>query len=364
MNDLPDEVLIEILRLAARHHQSLASVCRYVCRRWQGITRDFMKLNRLIPKTIGNFIKRGYHRPEMITWLRTQGNFSESDVCLEIARLDYLSLLVWAVEQRFNLDIRIYNAAATAGSLDILNWLYTKGQLPTQDVFMSSVYSGNPEVVAWCLSRGCNFEIAAYNETVKQNHIPLTEWLLGQDYPFHISVMHEAAQFNRPQLMRLFIAKGATAPIICWQLAAIHGHIEILEVLQENFTDESCYYTACWQAAESNQLKTLDWLHDNHPDAVISTRSLILETALEQNSIEVFHWGLTHGCGISNIVCEYVIQQFDIARFKQFYKLGNIKYRRNLRLILGHLAGVHNRYDILEVIKTSGTPVLSESSCV
>ncbi len=293
MESLPIEVLVEIIKLAAKTHQGLLSPYKFVNRYWRAAVEMIFKQTEPIPKTIGNYIKRGHLRPEMVLWLRSQ-KYSDSDVCPEFTQLNRLDLLKWAQQNTFRVDKRVYPIAASIGSLEILDWLYGHGNKPRQCTMLRSADSGSIAAIKWFLDRGCKFHTKLYNEAVKRNHIGVVGWLLDQDKAFHMSVMADAAQFGRLEIMKLFMKQGLPYLPVYNQLAAFHGHVNILRYARSI----ACYpdYSTCNQAAKGGQLEVLDWLFEHYPDLVTSAHSLILEIASTVGQLTVSEWGLTRGC--------------------------------------------------------------------
>jgi len=120
MDTLPPELIIRILILASRYHRGLISVYRYVCKRWWCILNHNKPFCVQIPKTIGNYICRGYIQPEFILYLRDSGEYGVSDVCLELARLDNQILLKWAMDHGFMMDARIFSAPT---NIRVVRWI-------------------------------------------------------------------------------------------------------------------------------------------------------------------------------------------------------------------------------------------------
>ena len=318
---LPNEILVIILTKVVKLHQGLVKPCKLVCKQWQTIvlmlssSKNIQKLY-MVPRTIGNYIQRGYVRKKFILWLRGLG-YSESDVCLEITKLNLPHRFKWAYQQKFPLDRRIYSTASSVGSLDILNWLYDRNIKPNQQSLLRSVDSGSVDVIKWFLDRKCGFHPRLYNLAAKHGHVEIINWLLDHNYYFYDNVMCDAVENGYLEIVKIFMKQEVPILTEHRDLAAQYGQLNVLKYIV-NLVGKPNFRT-CNRAAKGGHTKILEWISKHYPGMILLPECLILKQTLVSEKFEAFKWAIDQDCPVDVDICQRVIRTGNLELFKWFY---------------------------------------------
>ena len=242
-------------------------------------------------------------------WLAENTYLVEAQGCKFAVRYGKLPALKFLVSQGCYLSNSAYIEAAKYGNLHILQWLRSENHPCVWDrsVIRAAIKKGHLNIVQWICHQGdpvvkygfgCDDVETAVDDdddflAAIQGHLHILQWR-QQQYPdaawTHLAVI-VAAGFGHVGVLRWLSSHVPpdfwTSPVT--RLAALNGRTEALQYLRSR--DPPCPWTAfaCNDAARSGHLSTLQWMRSQDPPCPWN-RTEVLEAATTGRQQHVLDW--------------------------------------------------------------------------
>ena len=231
INNLPIEILERILnKIDTDWHQVLMNVSRT----WYHVTlglrlRNNMERKRTTP------IKIAFHSMPLLKWAKYP--------------------LIGGTDK----GLYIYNCHYLAGKgyLDVLKWLYNKGNirhsqlltsvshkhftdagsdwtLPIKTATQSAAKNGQLEVLKWLRDQDAEWDETICRDAAKNGHFELLKWSYENGCPWNKDVTMFAAQNNQTEIVKWLIDNGCPYDEWVGIFAANNRNIDLLEWLRRN----------------------------------------------------------------------------------------------------------------------------------
>ncbi len=187
MDDLPTEIIVEILAHVLNDRLWLAVPLKSVCRRWHGIIVGHW-LNStsgedenngrvsLLKRAVCNEIDMGFFP------------FDKRLFCARIAGCGYLDLLGWARDQGCPWDKLTSTCAAKGGHLATLKWLKEQGCPWNEETCSYAALNGHLDVLKWMRERACPWNSQTCSFAALRGHLELLKWAIRQGCPWDHNV--------------------------------------------------------------------------------------------------------------------------------------------------------------------------------
>ena len=211
---------------------------------------------------------RGGHL-DLLKWARAQGCPWDVKTCQKAARGGHLLLMEWARAQGCPWDKQLSWTAVASGRLDVLDWMTTQGYpWDLECMWTAAAWTGRREVIQWSLARGLGSwqptppgALRLTQAAALQGHLEMLQWLRERGCPWDERTCAAAACGGHLALLRWARANGCPWDDRTCVQAAQEGHLEVLRWAHAN----GCPWDerTCLVAAAYGQLEALHWARSN-----------------------------------------------------------------------------------------------------
>lgn len=197
--------------------------------------------------------------------------------------------------------------AAKGGSLDMLQYLRSKGFPWDEDICNVAAQKGHFSIVKWALQNGCPFSGYVYADVIKSkssNTLEMMNWLYDRGYPIDRKLDHDRSPAHLMVKYAIESSYPQSKQILDWLLqrkCSWHFELDIskisLETLQyihaKGYPLDSTMYRV---AAERDNLPIVEWLYSQ---GVLLTDEIFNGAALSR-SMTILKWARARGCSYPN----------------------------------------------------------------
>jgi Ankyrin repeats (3 copies) len=186
------------------------------------------------------------------------------DVLCGAARSLSLRKLQWlhTARQPCELAVSLRCYAATAGSIEILQWLRKNGEIFDRHTAESAAAAGHIAVLSYLRSEGCEWDDWTVADAAANGHLKVVQFLHEHGCEWSPeSICSDAAESGSIELLRYLQQHGASYNKKTMESAAREGHLAVCQFLHAagcEWDEEACHY-----AALAGHTSTLRFLREN-----------------------------------------------------------------------------------------------------
>ncbi|QBZ81332.1 hypothetical protein pclt_cds_744 [Pandoravirus celtis] len=273
----------------------------------------------------------------LLKWAHALDRLCPESAADEAASTGNLPLLAWLASVGACVNKgALYYAAAAAGHVHALEWLYEAGHRPKcaytcepplepDNSPPSNAAKNHLDILAWAHSNGC----PRHNDHVlgglaKGGHLAILQWLIASGYQCSKDVANGAAEGGHLHVLEWARTMGRRWDAWTCAAAAGAGHLEILKWLRAN----GCPWDGltCRDAAKEGHLEVVRWARahgcpwDEHTCASVAAtgRLDVLQwlrdqgcpwsadtctEAAHKGHLHILDWAVKNGCPWSPVTC-------------------------------------------------------------
>ena len=98
------------------------------------------------------------------------------------------------LKHQFNLNMLDISRIASYATLEIMNWLYEKGFVPTDQMFNIYVKNGRIDLLEWCYGKGLRPNVETYKIAIECNETNILKWIYEKNIPLNNELFNYAIE--------------------------------------------------------------------------------------------------------------------------------------------------------------------------
>lgn len=218
-------------------------------------------------------------------------------ISISAARGGHLGVLQWLYDTKeCKFVAGTAGGAAAGGHLQVLKWLHVELNVPVNLFVMdAAASSGSLPLVQFLRSRGCPWGGSVCASAVKGGHFKLLHWLFDNGCPLDASVCSAAAEGGCLDVLIWAREKGCPWDEQTCAKAATSGHLQVLQWAHAH----SCTWNreACSGAAKHGHLAVLQWMQAT--GCVGWDWEEVFNRATVAKQLQVMQWAVERGFSFS-----------------------------------------------------------------
>jgi hypothetical protein len=234
-----------------------------------------------------------YGQIEVLAWLGSWREMPSNSVFSTAARYGRIKVLDWMVEHSYSAQYSVITYAAIRGKqIESLKWLYRRSPWSDSwdnkhDVVDIAALTGQIKIIKWLHSIGCPWGVSTANAAAVSGQIEVLEWLHLMGCPWDSTTLSAAVTIGYPHML------DASYLLYCtWIVPGTYRHssVETIEWLRS----KGCPWdsNATMLAAQSGDFDILKWLHrEGCPWDENTTKWVAL-----RGRIDILEWLHDKGC--------------------------------------------------------------------
>ncbi|GFH53307.1 hypothetical protein CTEN210_09783 [Chaetoceros tenuissimus] len=174
---------------------------------------------------------------EALKWAVSEGcNWDRQKCANYAAEHGDIEVLKWMKIHGCQWDLETIEGAARKGNLETLKFLRSQGCPCNESTFLEAIESRNFDIVEYCVENVFPFDDRLYEDIIRyfRYPIPIMKLLRSSDYPWHPSACFRAADYNNLRLLRWLRFSGCAWDECVCNIAVINDNLDILRYAHES----------------------------------------------------------------------------------------------------------------------------------
>lgn len=206
------------------------------------------------------------HKLENVKWLHEIGY--SLTICDCRRRIDFINSDHNEDDEEFiefdfcECDNSLISYAAKVGTVEIMEWLVSKGVEFVYYTFPNAALGGNLDTLKFLKENDCESDEYTYKQAVVNGNRANLEWLEDNGFPFDSGCYEAAIENNDLDTMKWLHQKGLKFDYYTFMKAALRGNFEIMKWLLE--TDCPVNSQVFNISVGAGDLEIVKWMKENN----------------------------------------------------------------------------------------------------